>query len=44
MIGRNTVLGERYKKDLEGCIQVIEEATFDKMIEKAGGDLPDDEL
>jgi len=35
--------GKDIKKDIEGCIQVIEEAAFDKMIENAGGiDLPDD--
>lgn len=35
--------GKDIKKDLEGCIQVIEEVAFDKMIENAGGvDLPDD--
>ncbi len=35
--------GKDIKKDIEGCIQVIEETAFDKMIENAGGiDLPDD--
>lgn len=35
--------GKDIKKDLEDCIQVIEEVAFDKMIENAGGvDLPDD--
>ncbi len=35
--------GKDIKKDIEGCIQVIEEAAFDKMIENSDGvDLPDD--